>query len=414
MMVMSTHDNPRSKRGESIELRCITARVVGNEICYDQIRMIHDFERNPRKGAFGRLLDPRDEGTVSDPKARPNGSWVRLALELDRQRAKAANSSWMLNSVPQMPRFLAGVEDPAHLDCPDTPALRALYVRETGKPRAEVEAVPSEEFPALVHELWAEQWIAPHTGVNTTHLYLIPAEYFGDLSKARQIYEDFSDMQGVAIRNPVRDLKTISFENRTSAIASGLGIDLGQTLKSLDAAKETGCDAQTADSSDILCSAQEAEGRIQAVMEALREWLGTYAGLASDKVLLDAMRNRGERITVRVKNPVSVLQPDDAVRTMREMLRTSRPLMDPGTTDQDLLEAALSPKGPLWSSETCICQSLALDADAAPEEFFRFSSSDLGRWNVSANLWPSEDWKPAGPTRRRRPAKRKRQRVESH
>jgi len=414
MMVMSRHDNPRAKRGESIELRCVTARVVDNVICYDQIRMVHDFEQNPKKGAFGRRLDPRDEGTVTDPKARPAGEWTRLGLGLDRELAKAATQQWALSAVPTMPRHWAGVPDPAHLDCPDTPALRSLYILESGETRDKVMGIPTEDFPALAHELWADKWLAPGEGINNTHLYLLPTEYFGDKGQAHQLLTDFSEMQGVHTYNPVRDLKTLSFENRSSAVSSSKGIDLPETLKALDAANETGCDAQTADSSGTLCNPREAEARIQVVMDAMREWLGAYAELASDEVLLDAMRHRDKPIVVRVKDPVNAIQPDDAVRAMRELLRKSRPLIEAGTTDQDLLEAALSPRDPLFASNICINQALAMDCETAPEEFFQFAPHELGRWDVSASLWATEDWKPAGsPRRRRRPAKRKRQHVES-
>src|SRR5439155_1525533 len=91
-------------------------------VSYDDPRLRHDFHRVPFEGARGPVLDPAEERRGS----RGNGSWVRLALQVDAIRADAATRSFKLATVPELPQIYFGYsrKDQARFEV--TPALRRL------------------------------------------------------------------------------------------------------------------------------------------------------------------------------------------------------------------------------------------------------------------------------------------------
>src|SRR5262245_30442257 len=94
MMVQVSY--PREDGRERIGLFGIGARVdpADATVSYDDLRLKHDFHRVPFAGARGPILDPSDDGC-----GRGNGSWLRLALEVDRIRSRAATGSFRLPTM---------------------------------------------------------------------------------------------------------------------------------------------------------------------------------------------------------------------------------------------------------------------------------------------------------------------------
>src|SRR5262249_53748648 len=120
MMVQASY--MRDDGREGIGLLGTAARVdpVDATVGYDDLRLKHDFHRLPFVGARGPILDPSDDGS-----GRGNGSWLQLALDVDRLRSRAATGSFRLPSVPSLPRiyFGFGRKEAAKLEV--TPALQS-------------------------------------------------------------------------------------------------------------------------------------------------------------------------------------------------------------------------------------------------------------------------------------------------
>src|SRR5262245_44366674 len=101
MMVQASY--PRGNERDGIGLLGIAARMDAQNavVFYSDRRLRHDFHRIPRVGARGPILDPSSG-------RRGNESWVQLALDVDRIRARATTKRHQILTVPELPRVYFG------------------------------------------------------------------------------------------------------------------------------------------------------------------------------------------------------------------------------------------------------------------------------------------------------------------
>ena len=159
MMVQASY--PGDDGREGIGLLGVSARVDPNDasVYYDDVRLKHDFHRVPFVGARGPILDPSDDGV-----GRGNGSWLKLALDVDRIRSRAANSCFRLPSIPSLPWVYFGFSRKEAARFEVTPALRDLAadaitasctvgsLKELGRLSNDVLAAKANVFDALPQE----------------------------------------------------------------------------------------------------------------------------------------------------------------------------------------------------------------------------------------------------------------------
>jgi|GEM_PF-4439113 len=399
MMAMSSHPDPTARNGEVIELLCVCAQFDPKDgsIHYSDVRMAHDFKKNPHVGARGRILDPREEREAVKKGDCPNASWVRLGLELDRARDRAAQQNWKLPVVPTLPTFYAGYSAMSAIDMEMSHALKQRIAAHMQKSLSEIGQMDDGELDMLAKAEWPSLWKAPHTGGNPTGLWLIDAAFTTQLGRASQLFEDFSEMVGVDCWNPTRDIQAIEFANPAIQLATDAGFDLVASLAMIDAGEvetEEGVTAYDVSVDNIL-----------AMRPLLRAYLGEHAKHFDDTELDTATIEHDKPITLVIEDVLGTLGAVDAVRMARQQLETTRPLFAAGTTDEDLLAALKNPDGPLFSSLTCQLQVMKWDPRLGPEEAFSFSSDDLGRERVFSKLWATNSWSPQ--TQERKHGKRR-------
>lgn len=413
MLAMSYHP-AENKQGDVIELLCITAQVDPQAGCihYANVRMAHNFALNPHEGARGRILDPRDEGTQCKKGDKPNGSWVRLALEADRAAVRAVDANWLLPAAPQLPKFWAAFPSMDAIDMEVTDAMIRDIAAHTQKPFDEVKAMSNSDQMMLARAHWPELWVAPGAEGNETGLWLIPAEYTTKLKNATRIFEDFRELVGVDCWNPARDIKAIQFGNPTRECAEHHGIDLAATLELIAKGAEpdevtvhevadphhnclTDGDAVPDMTPTVYHSPYDrAVDNMMKLRECVCENLGTYGKDFSVDQLNAIITSPDEPIVIEIENLTDDVGEEDVVRLMRQQLEATRPIFSEGTTDADLAAAAQNPAAPLHASNMCKIQVLRRDLRIEPEDAFRFTPTTLERPGVYANLWAGFGWSP--------------------
>lgn len=413
MMAMSYH--PAVEKSYMIELLCVTAQTdpTAGIVHYSDICMAHDFSLNPYPGARNRVLDPRDEGDKSVRRNdRPNGSWVRLAIDLDRLACLAIDQNWRLPAVPQLPQFLAGF--PAKEPVTVTQAMRDRISVLLTRPVQEINRMTVEDLTPLAAREWDSLWQAPWTAGNDSNLWLIDAKYVNDFTNAVHLYEDFSKLVGLRCPNPVREIKQIQFTNPVRSCAQREGIDLDGVL-SVISRGEDGERLQVIEQIDepydftiegasyenvapmtptrFTCSYDEAVDTLLRMRQGVQNALGVYANKFSPEEIEYATNNPDHPMVLHVEDAGKQLHVDDALRLMRQQLKT-RPLIMEGTTDDDLKRALANPNADLTASQACRSQIMRRDVRMAPADAFMFSPQTLGRDRVYANLWAGAGWSP--------------------
>lgn len=415
---------------EAISLFCVSAQLDPRTggIHYAQVRMAHDFQRNPRPGVRGPVLDPRETGEAGVRRRdRPNGSWVRLGLDLHSACRAATRQNWRLPVVPRLPRFLAGFQDMQAIDAELTPAIVRDIAKHLGKTPEQVAGLPHEEQMLFAKSMWPELWSAPGCPGNDTKLWLIDTKYTTRLTAASCLYEDFSQLVGVNIENPVRSVKQVGVYNPTTQLASEHGIDLNATFQSL-LRQADAADVQVTESDDqpynaavdgdevqpmtpttFSCSYDEAIDNIIRLRGLVRQHLGAIE--IDDAAIDRATLNPAEPLIVQVTPEVlrdyaRKYEAKDTVDVLRAQLECDRLSASSGTTDEDLLRALESPASPLYASRLCQQQILRRDMRLEPEDTFQFSPELLERDRVYARFWPDDTWSP--------PASRKSKKVAAH
>jgi len=417
MMVMSYHSSNDPQVRDAIELRCITAAVdpASGVISYNQVRMSHDFMRNPRPGARERVLDPRDEGCQTRRGDRPNGSWTRLALALDQKVCRAVSNNWRLDVVPTLPTFYAGFTAMSDVSMEITPALLGVIADDQGTTVAEVQQLSAEELQLAAATVWPRLWRAPDTDGNDTGRWLIEARFFSNLHHVEELYEDFTDMLGVDVWNPAREIKSATVVNPTIECARALNIDLIEILCVIASQQVDAADPAAVEQAAQLIAAVRAAGeachvskagtqnvpsydeacfQFVQLSDAVGEKLKGFGELVTDDVLAGALNDFDKPVTFTITDAFTQMPRDMAIAAARKLLDTDRRLISGGTTDADIVAALERPDGPLTASRLCNMQVLYRDVRMPVEESFRFSSAALGREKVEADLWAGPDWSP--------------------
>ena len=360
LMVQISRPYKDNKDGEIIELLCVHPRIDPQTatVYYDDIRMAHDFSRNPYPGAKGRVLDPRDPAENNIPKGdKPNAEWVRLALELDRARQRYAAQNWLAVGRPEMPKILVGFKTADEIDMVMTEQLR----KDSGD---------NEE---KAKEIWPTLWINPNTGNNTTGNYLIPIEYVPNLNRGT-VYGDWSDIQGVDGFNITRKITSVQYDNVSRDIASAADVSLDELL--------------TQSKSDDDNERVEAQEMLAVLRDEVASHYSDQGFTVDAEQAYHAVVNPDEPICLPVdvkKNDViDIMGEAEAVKAARAYLKQQRPHFEIGTTDEDLVNALQKPDLPLYSSKVSMFQKIAVDPDVDPADSFNFKCSE----RVFVNFWP--------------------------
>lgn len=415
MQVLSYHPSANPETRDTIELRCITAAAgPGGTISYDQVRMSHDFLRSPFPGARERVLDPRDEGCPGTrPGDRPNASWVKLALEVDRKAAQAAAGNHHLPAVPMLPVFYAGFESMSSIGMEITPALMWQLSQEHNATVADLEAMPAEELNQLATAFWPRLWRAPATEGNDTGKWLIETAFITDFSQSPQLYEDFSDMMGVDVWNPVRNITQATVVNQVRVCAAELNISLADVLISVarfNLADKVADEQEVNGLFDEIRLRAAAAGAVPAprpvatyedaceqfleLVTALQATLTEYGTAVTEDVLEEAVSNFDKPIVLTISDPWQQMPRSEAIAATRALLDADRPFISSGTTDEDILSALEYPGKPLRASKLCGIQLMYRDTRVSPEDAFHFTPAALGLDRVSASLWAGPEWSP--------------------
>lgn len=373
MMLMDGRPDVTASRGERIDLYCVTAqtRMQGGMVHYDRVRMLQDWAKNPRPGAKGQILDPREEGTPCKKGEKPNASWVRMAQELDRQMVRSLDRDWLLGYQPQMPSIWACFPCRGTIELQDTPALRRDLAEAVGVGIEYFNTITPEEFNQLAASKWPDLWVAPGVMGNETSCWLIEHKYVANLDHVDRV-EDFSDLVGVHIRNPVRDVQTVKLQNPTLHVAKDMGVDMPTLLATLERGAEEADTTvlETDDAPTTFANGyDQAVDQFVKVREGVQQYLGHAAKRFSVAEIDQAIANPSEGLVVAGSSPLQHVPAMDAVRALREYLGETRPLYLDGVTDDDLLAAIDDPSAPLLASNQCRFQVLSKDPNVPDFNF---------------------------------------------
>ncbi len=416
MLAMSYHPTDRPDSKGMIEMLCVGAETNPDDgsIHYSNIRMAHDFSRNPRPGARDRVLDPREEGSAVRRGDRPNASWVRLGLEVDRMVCRAATQNWRLGVVPVLPKFMAGFPNMSSIDMEITPALLRDIAAHMGRPVEYLQQLDAAALSALATAHWPELWVAPGANGNDTGLWLINTAYTTQLCKSARLFEDFSGMMGVEVWNPARDVVSANHRNPARDCAAEQGIELDALLDIV----ARGGDEADVEAGEVIdpmysirefhegeatgpmtptqfnCTYDEAVDQLFYLRTCMRGSLGMLSSKFTDDEVNFAVMNPDSSMLMQLTDPLKELGEDAALVAVRQQLQQTRPLVSVGTTDADLLEALAKPQSPLYASRMCEVQVLRRDVRTAPEDAFNFTPATLERDRVYAHLWAGAGWTP--------------------
>jgi hypothetical protein len=377
---------PREGNREGIGLFGIGARIEPQQaiVSYDDLRMRHDFHRVPFVGARGAILDPSEEKRGG----RGNGSWVQLALEVDRLRQRAASRHYRLPVVPRLPRILYGYGSKEVIPFEATPALRELAaarleVEWSGASlgdlrrfeaeaselrRRKFEELSPEVQQGLLYAAWESAIVSPVDPSNSTGLWLLPHELSHDVYRSTRIYEHFGDLVGANIFNPARQFGRV-VTNPAVEVAKIASVDLLADLASLAAQGEGSPECQGV------------EERLVGLIPAYRKRLSASAEL-SDQDLLHALCQPEQQVAI--SRALDTLAEAEQIARMRAVVL---PHLAPCCTDADLLAAVRSPHEPLFASGLCRVQCLYRPPRVPVEEALRFLSPRLERERVEAMFW---------------------------
>jgi hypothetical protein len=385
MMVQASY--PRDRGRDGIGLFGVAAQLDPGSasVLFDDLRLRHDLHRAPFEGARGPILDPSEDRRGS----RGNGSWVQLALDVDRIRAQAVVRNLRLPVIPKLPEIYFGYFSMEQARFEITPALRwrasanmavswsADSLEMLGQRNDEVFEQQQRAFSELSEDTrqerlaaaWEAAFVPPTDPANTTGLWLLPHELSTDVFSTTRVFEFFGGLTGANVFNPARKLVGRTIANSAVELAWENGIDLAGDLSLL---------ANTTEGSPEF---QAIERRVIELVPAFRQRLNASPGI-SDQDLLNALCHYEQPVAIE---PAIQLLPDgEQVRLMRENLS---PPVSECCTDADLLMAARNPNGPLLASGLCRVQTMVRDMRLPLTESLKFTCERLGRDRLEAQCW---------------------------
>jgi hypothetical protein len=403
-LMMTQISCSREQNRERIGLFGIAAQIVPQTatVSYEELRLFHDFSRRPFVGGRGPVLDPSEER----PGGRGNGSWVRLALEVDHIRRRVAASSYRLPVVPQLPDIYFGFgrkeaarfELSEELHCRAASSLQAAWngsvlhdLRDLDAEIKEAQnrafaALPNDQQQSKLREAWDAAFIPPTDPSNGTGLWLLPHSLTTDVYRAARIFEYFGKLVGANVFNPARELCGKSIPNPAASLAKESGFDLLSDLGVL---------AETAEGSPEYSQIEE---RLINLVPVLRERTCASAAI-SDQDLLNAICQ--PELPLVIEPPLNGLPEDEQIRLMRSRLN---PHISECCLDSDIIEAARNPHGPLLAAGLCRVQALHRSIHVPLAEAMTFSPTLLGRSRMQAVCWFDKFDKRSGPDIQAHPA----------
>lgn len=376
-----------SYRPNHIELSCVTAGVNTETrmIEYNRPRMSHDFSRAPVPGGTGRVLDPNPDFTRGRPTDRPNGSWCELAMDVDAVATKLASDPWNLPVIPELPVFCVGVYDKQAIQIEDSHSVRMVLVEQLGCEPRQVFEMPKAERDTHIARIWDSLWTPPNE--DTDGQWLLPVVFCPTQWRQQpQIWEDFSQLVGRRLTNPVRIMKHPSL----SALAHCMQTVLAEMAPKKERVIET-CDT----TAPYGCSTPlYSEPMTPTVFSS------PYDDAIDDMTAAIAQSCRkGVPVTFQcvydaVKNPDQWIPSVWTRALMRQWLQKNRgDDVAAAVTDADLDNAMRHPEDALVVSNLAKIQIMALSS-APLTEALQFNAVALARPGVSANFHVGEDWTP--------------------
>ncbi len=376
---------PRPDGREAIGLFGIAARIepATAAVAYDELRLSHDFHRVPFLGARGKILDPRDDG------GHGNGSWVRLALDVDRLRERAQTNHYRLPATPRLPQIFLGYSSPEAVKFRESAELRRraaelLDVSWAGNAlndllsrKAEIAEARMQMFAGLsvdaqkelMRKAWEASLVSPTALDNNTALWLCPQELATDVYGSVRVFEFFGDLVGAEVFNPVRRMTGKVVSNPAAELAAARGFDLVADL------------ATIANIAEGTAEFQSVEERILELVPAVRKAAGV-SHLISDQDLLDAICQPNQPLSIEPL--LDGLSEQQQIELFRGTLSAH---ISDATLDCDILEAIRNPHAPLYAAGLCRVQVLHRNLRVPPREALFFSASSLGRDRVEAMFW---------------------------
>lgn len=307
-------------------------------VSFSEVITSHDFGKNPRIGATGDRLDPRDARQVQRRKGqKPNQQLVLLGLFCFRERLRVKRFNYKLPAAPKnMPVFLAGFDSPGDVDIVVTRAALERLATVTGEGPGKLRRKYDDaELISKISEHWMDWWVAPNTPTNPSSHWVIPMDLLADASTACEFYADLRNLPRLQCQNPAKAVMAagLEVENLTSAICDELGVDLAALFEGgiTDAEDEAAVEAME--------QANIAFGQIR---EKFREYLGEMASLISDDDIDYAITKPDSPIRLEIQD-LQQLPSDIATELLRQQLAASDPAMAAVVTDAELLQAAATP-----------------------------------------------------------------------
>lgn len=383
MMVQLSY--PRNDGREAIGLFGIAARVEPGTatVAYDEVRLYHDFHHVPFVGARGKILDPSDDG------GHGNGSWVRLALDVDRLRSRAQDNHYRLPATPCLPQIFLGYGRQDAVKFRETTELRKraaellevcwaggglhdLACRKAEIAEAQMQAFASLSVDAqkvLMRKAWESSLVSPTALDNNTGLWLLPQELATDVYGAVRVFEFFGDLVGAEVFNPVRRFTGKVVANPAAALATAKGFDLVADLETI---------ANIAEGTPEF---QSVEQRLVELVPAVRKAAGV-SHLISDQGVLNAICQPDQPLAIEPL--LEGLTEQQQIELLRGTLSAH---ISDATLDCDILDAIRNPHGPLFAAGLCRVQVLHRNIRVPLSEALFFSASSLGRDRVEAMFW---------------------------
>lgn len=394
IQVLSSQPDPTNPKQENIELTCITGEVEHHAgiTHFSRPRMSHNFARNPKPGARGRVLDPRDSDDPTVKKGdKPNADWVRWALDADKARLAAVDQNHRLPVAPELPAIVVGFANPELVPFQMSLRLKKDVAAHMGRSLSHVDEMDPETLEVLARAHWDGLFKAPGSEGNDTGLWLINAEYISNFSRATRIYEDYSNLVGCNVWNPARDVAKMGL-TREGVFGK---VNIARILEIMEALSKTdAADADVPADTEGKSPVEVLEDEFLALIEEIRTNMGYTAPLFDDMQIIDFINHPEREILEFGKHDLAEkLGEENTVTLLRGVLELTRPHLLPYVSDAELVSAAKNLGAPLFAAKLPRVQVLRRDLRVPMEDAFRFTPETLGRERVYANMWPG-DWSP--------------------
>jgi hypothetical protein len=274
-------------------------------------------------------------------------SLLDLVLRMDRLCGNLAGRHRRLPVIPEFPRILLGFAPNQPPQFEDTPALRRIAACKLDLPLERLGSNGQLLLNRLLDDVWQEQLLLPGQGANHTSLILIDAELCTQVRASLRVFEDFSKLVGVSIRNPAKTVQPIQAANPAKQVLREYSIDTTQNF----------CQRIMPETVDTMVT-------------RMRELIGPQEKLFTTEEIMDGL--------TAPEVPLSAWS-----YSLPQLRTRLGPYFGEVTTGGDLLRACREPEKPLYASGACRIQVLRKRRAAA--DSLLFSQSDLGR-RLTVNL----------------------------